>query len=236
MNQMPFSYNPGGTGYGTQPDIATAAAMENGRVQNAKFEALQTEFLNRLGRIAFYRQMMYICAFRKVAANADWGAIRFPDETEMKTWADNFLRLPWCNGQTDIPWEALPNVNDTKKACGAYAMRAYLSASRLAAYDPLAFFDRSDYNFFYATSIGLAAPLGLPRNTSAFLEAQGDNYGRGSIRCRWRVSGNVWSCILRGDSFGLPDSVMIDWSAARLATPEAPLSLFTPLPGSPDGR
>ena len=230
-----ITYNPGGTGYGTQ-GLAETAVLESGRVMNAKFEALQTEFLNRLARISFYRQMQYILAWRRVAANAAWGDVRYTDETEMKTWADSFLALPWCNGQTEIPWEALPANRDIERACAAYAMRAFLVASRLAQYDPLAFFDRSDYNFFYATSLGLPAPLGLPRNSPHFLEAQSDNYSRGSLRVRWTVSGNVWSCILRGDSFGLPDSVIIDWSAARLATPQAPLSLFTPLAGSPDGK
>lgn len=234
---MPFTHYDGGGPAPSGSTLATGAALTAGQIQNAKYEAIQTEFLNRLGRCAFYREMQYILAWRKVAANAAWGDVRYADETEMQQWQDEFLKLPWCDGSRGvIPWEHLPNVNDTTKACAAYSMRAYLVASRLAAFDSLAFFDRSDYNFFYATSIGLPAPIGLPRNSEYFIAAQADNYARGYLRCRWTVSGNVWSCILRGDSFGLPDSVIIDWSAARLATPDAPLSLFTPLPGSPDGK
>lgn len=211
---MPFTQITGGTGLVSLDSAAQLVGARN--------SVSELEFLSRHAQCAFRRQMAYHAAWRKVAANANWDAVRVPTPDELNAWETAFYNQPWLTGGAGKPARVSLTDSDANAVWGAYSMMAVIQASRFMAHDPLMFFDRTDYNLFAATSLGIPAPIGAGaplQSNSEWRRARGEDYARGPIRARWIPgnTGNLWVCVIRGDSFGLKDSVVIDWSAIRLA-------------------
>lgn len=218
----------------TQGVPVSGAALHQAAIVKATDDLNACEFLSRVAEAAFRRQMVYIYGFRKAAISGDWGLVEYPDAAELDQWDKEFFGLRWNDGKPTPPKGVNIATSDLDAVVGAYQMRAFVYASKQAIGDPLVFFSRSDYNLFYATGLGLPAPLGYAANSPEWQRAIGDNYARGPLKVRWTKHGGEWTCILRGDSFGLKDSIRFDWSAIRLQG-DLGTDGIVALPNNPNG-